>query len=196
MYTGKYAQEQADRPAFIMATSGESLSYGELEARSNRLAHLLRAQGLKRLDHYAVFMENNRHYFESCMAGERSGLYYTCINAYLSAEEMAYVVNNSESAVLITSAEKLDVARQALVDCPKVRLCLVAGGGIGFSGQAGNAHCSTSTKPWQACPAPRSMRNGWALRCSTLQAPPAAPRACCGRCRKTHRASRCRSSSS
>jgi long-chain acyl-CoA synthetase len=139
MYPGKYAQEHADRPAFIMATSGESLSYGELEARSNRLAHLLRAQGLKRLDHYAVFMENNRHYFESCMAGERSALYYTCINAYLSAEEMAYVVNNSESAVLITSAEKLDVARQALVDCPKVRLCLVAGGGTGFSGQAGNA---------------------------------------------------------
>jgi long-chain acyl-CoA synthetase len=139
MYPGKYAQQHADRPAFIMADSGESLTYAELEARSNRLAHLLRAQGLKRLDHYAVFMENNRYYVESCVAGERSGLYYTCINAYLSPEEMAYVVNNSESSVLITSAEKLAVARQALADCPKVKLCLVAGGGAGFTGQAGTA---------------------------------------------------------
>jgi long-chain acyl-CoA synthetase len=135
MYPGKYARQHADRPAFIMASSGESLTYAALEARSNRLAHLLRAQGLKRLDHYAVFMENNRYFIESCVAGERSGLYFTCINAYLTAEEMAYIVNNCEAKVLITSAEKLAVARQALADCPNVRLCLVAGGGAGLAGQ-------------------------------------------------------------
>ena len=45
MFPGKYAQQHADRPAFIMATSGESMSYSELERRSNQLAHLLRAQG-------------------------------------------------------------------------------------------------------------------------------------------------------
>jgi long-chain acyl-CoA synthetase len=135
MYPGKYAQQHADRPAFIMAGSGESLTYAQLEARSNRLAHLLRGQGLKRLDHYAVFMENNRYYIESCVAGERAGLYYTCINAYLTAQEMAYVVNNSEAKVLITSAEKLAVARQALAVCPDVKLCLVAGGGAGLAGQ-------------------------------------------------------------
>ena len=49
MYPGLYAQKFADRPALIMATSGETVTYGELEARSNRLAHLLRAQGLQRL---------------------------------------------------------------------------------------------------------------------------------------------------
>lgn len=139
MYPGKYAQEHADRPAFIMAASGESLSYAELEARSNRLAHLLRAEGLQRLDHYAVFMENNRFYIESCVAGERSGLYYTCINAFLGAEELAYILNNSESQVLITSREKLAMACEALADCPRVRLCLVAGGGAETSGQAGSA---------------------------------------------------------
>ena len=56
MYPGIYAQKFADRPAFIMASSGEAVSYAELEARSNRLAHLLRAQGLQRLGHYAVIM--------------------------------------------------------------------------------------------------------------------------------------------
>ncbi len=129
MYAGKYAQERANAPAFIMAGSGESVSYAEYEVRTNRLAHLLRAQGLRRLDHYAIFMENNSRYLESCGAGERAGLYYTCINSFLTADELAYVVNNSESQVLITSREKLEVAAQALKSCPKVRLCLVVGGG-------------------------------------------------------------------
>ena len=73
MYPGKYAQLHADRPAFIMASTGLAVTHAELERRSNRLAHLFRAQGLQRLDHYAVFMENNDRYLETCMAGERSG---------------------------------------------------------------------------------------------------------------------------
>ena len=45
MHPGKYAKLHADRPAFIMASTGEAITHGELERRSNRLAHLLRAQG-------------------------------------------------------------------------------------------------------------------------------------------------------
>ena len=137
MFPGKYAQQHADRPAFIMATSGESMSYGELERRSNQLAHLLRAQGLQRLGHYAVFMENNSRYFEACIAGERCGLYYTCINAYLTADELAYILNNSESRLLITSKARLAVALEALATCPQVTLCLVVGGGAEVEGSAG-----------------------------------------------------------
>jgi len=128
MYTGKHAHLRPLQPAFIMANSGEAVTYAELEARSNRLAHLLRNRGLRRLDHYAIFMENNSRYLEACGAGERSGLYYTCVNSYLTPSELAYIVNNSESRVLITSVAKLDVAREALKECPKVELCIVADG--------------------------------------------------------------------
>ena len=71
MYPGHHAVKNQSKAAFIMASSGESVSYGELELRSNRLAHLLRAQGLKRLDHFSVYMENNSRYIETCVAGER-----------------------------------------------------------------------------------------------------------------------------
>ncbi|HEY5681397.1 MAG TPA: AMP-binding protein [Pseudomonadales bacterium] len=128
MYPGKHVTEHAERPAIIMASTGEVITYKELEARTNQLAHLLRDQGLKRLDHYAIFMENNSRYVEACGAGERSGLYYTCINSYLTPEEVAYIVNNSESRVLITSREKAEVAKAALADCPRVALCLVVDG--------------------------------------------------------------------
>jgi len=95
MYPGKYATLNPERPAFIMASTGEAVSYREFEARSNQLAHLLRDQGLKRLDHYSIFMENNSRYMETCAAGERAGLYYTCINHYLKGDELAYILNNS-----------------------------------------------------------------------------------------------------
>jgi long-chain acyl-CoA synthetase len=128
MYTGKHAYLRPLQPAFIMANSGESVTYAELEARTNRLAHLFRNHGLKRLDHYAIFMENNSRYLEACGAGERGGLYYTCVNSYLTPSELAYIVNNSESRILITSVAKLEVARQALDQCPRLELCIVADG--------------------------------------------------------------------
>jgi long-chain acyl-CoA synthetase len=128
MYAGRHAVERADQPAFVMAGSGESVTYAEFDARTCRLAHLLRTYGLARLDHYAIFMENNARYLEACGAGERSGLYYTCVNSYLTADELAYVLANSESRVLITSAGKAAVALRAIAQCPRVTLCLVVGG--------------------------------------------------------------------
>ena len=128
MYPGRHAEARADQPAIVMGRSGETITYRELEARSNRLAHLLQAIGLRRLDHYAIFMENHPRFVECCAAGERSGLYYTAVNSFLTAGELAYIVNNSLSKVLITSQAKREVALAALSDCPKVELCLIVDG--------------------------------------------------------------------
>lgn len=125
MYARTHAEHHPDRPAFIMASTGGTVTHGELDARANQLAHLLAAHGLGPLDHYSVFMENNDRYLEACGAGERSGMYYTCINSYLTADEMAYIVNNSESQVLITSAAKLDIVVEALPSFEHVTLVLV-----------------------------------------------------------------------
>ena len=128
MYPGVFARTQPDHPAFIMAGTGEVVTYAQLEARGNRLAHLLRNEGLQRLDHYAMFMENNNRFLESCSAGERSGLYYTCVNSFLTADELAYIINNSQSRALITSRSKLEIAKAAIAQCPKVTICLVVEG--------------------------------------------------------------------
>ena len=128
MYPGLHAIARADQPAIVMARSGETVTYRELEARSNRLARLLRAAGLKRGDHYSIFMENHPRYIECCSAGERSGLYFTAVNSFLTVGELAYILNNSLSRVLIASQAKRDVALAALGECPKVELCLIVGG--------------------------------------------------------------------
>ena len=86
-----------------MAATGEAVTYRELEARCNRLAHLFRKRGLKRLDHYAIFMENNSRYLEACGAGERSGLYFTCVNSYLTP---ASSLISSTTAVRASSSRR------------------------------------------------------------------------------------------
>ena len=128
MYARGHARAHPEHPAIIMAGSGEIVTHGDLEARANRLAHFLRARGLRRLDHYAIFTENNVRHIEACAAGERSGLYYTAANSYLTAEELAYILTNSESKILITSQAKRDVALDAMRRCANVALCVVVDG--------------------------------------------------------------------
>ena len=128
MHPGPYAKTRPDHPAFIMADTGETVTYGELERRSNRLAHFLRNAGLKRLGHYAIIMENNARYVETCAAGERAGLYYTCINSFLTPEEIAYILTNSNSEVMITSQAKRETALKAMAMAPGVKCCLVVDG--------------------------------------------------------------------
>ena len=87
MYPGLQAKTRPHQPAIVMARSGDIVTY-QLDERSNRLAHLLRAIGLRRGDHYAVFMENHPRFIECGAAGERSGLYYTNVNSFLTAGEL------------------------------------------------------------------------------------------------------------
>ena len=128
MFARKFALSTPDHPAFIMASTGEVVTHAEYDARANRLAHLLRSVGLKKGDHYALFMENNNRFLEICAAGERSGLYYTPVNSYLKADELAYIIQNSESQVLITSQSRLAVAMEAAAECPRLKMCLVVDG--------------------------------------------------------------------
>ncbi len=109
-YPGVFARTRPEHPAVIMAGSGETLSYEELDARSNRLAHLFRDQGLGRGDHVALLMENQIRYMEIVWAAQRSGIYITCINSFLTAAEAAYIVDDCDARLLISSRAKADVA--------------------------------------------------------------------------------------
>src|SRR5262249_3540374 len=114
MPPGAQAKIRPRQPAFIIATTSETGTHAQLGRRSKRLAHFLRANGLGRLDHYAIFMENNGRYIECCSAGERAGLYYTCVNSYLTPDEVTYILDNSESKILITSMAKREIALKAM----------------------------------------------------------------------------------
>ena len=80
------AREFGDKPAGVMAGSGEQLSYAELERRSNQIAHLFRSRGLRPGDHVAIVLENRLEMFPVTWAAQRSGLLYTPVNWHLSGD--------------------------------------------------------------------------------------------------------------
>src|ERR1700733_2743058 len=127
MYARQHALEHPGQPAIIMGTSGESVTFAEYEARCNQIAHLLRSAGLQRGDHIAVFMENSIPMLEIEGAAERTGLYYTLINSYLAPDEVAYIITNSSSRLLFSSAAKREVAEQAAAKCPQLERMLMTG---------------------------------------------------------------------
>ena len=120
MYAAEYAAEHGDQPAIIMAPSGRTLTFAEYEAGANQVAHVLRDSGLRKGDHMAIFMENHPAVLLAEAGAERTGLYFTPVNFYLSAEEVAYVINDSRSRVVVTSTAKTEVARQLPALCPDV----------------------------------------------------------------------------
>lgn len=103
MHPTVHARTHPERPAYIMASSGETVTYQQLEERSNQGAHLFRSLGLKAGDVVAILLDNNPRYFEIAWAAQRSGLYYTCISSKLTAPEVEYIVRDCGAQVLITS---------------------------------------------------------------------------------------------
>ena len=128
MYPGHWSAQSPTKPAVIMGGSGEIVTYRELDERSNRLAQLMYAAGLRRGDHLAVFLENHPRYFEVVWAGLRSGLYVTTVNRYLTGEEAGYIVDNCEARVLVTSAALREPATELISDTADVEIRLMVDG--------------------------------------------------------------------
>jgi acyl-CoA synthetase (AMP-forming)/AMP-acid ligase II len=125
MYPGLHARERPDHPAVVMATTGETVTYRELDERSNRLAHLWHERGLRAGDHVAILLQNDPRWFDAVWAALRSGLYYTPVNWHLTAPEVAYIVNDCGARSVLTSATLADQVSDLDVEIP-----LVVGGDL------------------------------------------------------------------
>ena len=100
--------QPANADAFVMCSSGETVTFGELEARANQGAHLLRQSGVCAGDHIALLMENRREFLEICFAADRTGVYYTTISTHLTYDEIAYIVKDCGACMVIGSDRYLD----------------------------------------------------------------------------------------
>jgi long-chain acyl-CoA synthetase len=129
-----HAQERPDTPAVIMGSTGSTVTYRELEERSNRLAHFFRASGIGVGDHIAILMENNIRYLEVAWAAQRAGLYFTAINNHLRAGEVQYIVDDCGARALVDSPAMASVV--AGLDLSKVDVRLTVD--EGYAGQMAN----------------------------------------------------------
>ena len=116
-----HALSTPDKIAYVMARSGESVTYRQLEDRSNQGAHLFRSLGLERGDSVALMMDNNARYFEICFAAQRSGLLFTAMSSRLSIQEAEYILADCGAKALIVSSSLAGQAAELLSRSPGVR---------------------------------------------------------------------------
>src|ERR1700674_3440346 len=129
MWPTPHAERNPDKAAYVLAGSGRAVTYRELDDRSNRLAQLLYARGLRFGDHLAIFMDNNARYLEVCWAAQRSGLYFTPVNYHFNADEIAYILDDCDARAFITSTYLGDALGELATKMPAaVETRLVVGG--------------------------------------------------------------------
>ena len=120
----------ADRLAFQMCETGERVTFGQLDARANQVAQVLRSCGVTRGAHVALLMKNHRRFIEACFGADRAGVYYTTISTRLIADEMAYIVRDCGAQVLVVSAELGEAIQQLRPLLPESLRCFAVGGAV------------------------------------------------------------------
>lgn len=105
MHPRKFAGSMPDQPAIIMAEDGTATSYGELEIAANKGAQLFRSLGVKAGDTVALWLKNCPEYYQIYWAAQRAGLYICPISTQLTADEAAYILNDSASRLLVTHSD-------------------------------------------------------------------------------------------
>ncbi|HWD48500.1 MAG TPA: acyl-CoA synthetase [Rhizomicrobium sp.] len=132
MHPAVHVQTQPDKAAVIMAATGETLTYRQVEDRSNQGAQLFRKLGLKAGDGVAIFMENNIDYLPICWAAQRAGLYYTCISSRLTAGEVEYIVKDCAAKVFVAGHTLAKTADELAPLISGVKLLMVGGTTPGY----------------------------------------------------------------
>ena len=132
MHPSIHAGTMPDKPALIMAGTGETISYGELDARSNQGAQLFRALGLQAGDAVAVMLENHVRFLEIAWAAQRSGLYFVAVSCRLTAGEAVFIVRDSGARALITSAALAGLAGQVATELGDLPLFMLNGAALPF----------------------------------------------------------------
>ncbi|PXA82859.1 acyl-CoA synthetase [Nostoc sp. 3335mG] len=118
MHPRLYAESKPDHPALIFSGSGETIGYGALEDRANRAAQAFRALGLANGDAVAIVCENRPEYLDVYWAAQRAGIVMVPVSTRLKPEEIAYIVNDSGTRLVLASsaetARGLDAIRQTM----------------------------------------------------------------------------------
>jgi long-chain acyl-CoA synthetase len=127
LFPDRTAASDPGRPAYVMASTGRTVTYGELVEASRDLAALLWSRGVRHGDCVAILMENTEYFLKIAWALQRIGLRYVAVQTRMTPAEIAYILNDSASKALFTTESLLGTAEEAVADAPEVVLRFTTG---------------------------------------------------------------------
>lgn len=122
------ADHAAQSPALI--ADGSVISFGELFERSRRVAAALHDAELRRGDGVALVLPNRPEFFEITWGCQLSGLYYTAVNTHFTADEVAYVIGDSDAKAVFLDASMPEIAAHVREVNTAVDVHISVGGGL------------------------------------------------------------------
>jgi len=120
------AHGRAAKPAFI--DPGETLTYGELAARCNRMANLVTTYGIPRESRIALLLLDTVDFPVAFWGAIKAGVVPVCLNTLLTTEQYAYILADSRAKALFVSAPLLAQVQPILGQLPFLKYIFVAGG--------------------------------------------------------------------
>ena len=129
MHPRAIAETAPDRPAIVMASTGEVATFQQLDERSNQFAQFLRARGVGHAGSIAIFAENHPRFLEVMWGAQRAGLFYTAVNSHLNADDAGYIVDDCNASVFVSTTQLAPIATKIDASiAPKVHSRLLLGG--------------------------------------------------------------------
>jgi acyl-CoA synthetase (AMP-forming)/AMP-acid ligase II len=135
-----HAVARADTPAVLVDSAGgarpSATTFSALNTLVNQAAHGLAMLGGEPRDRLVWCGPNSLEVLVTIHAARKAGLTAVPLSYRFNAEEMAYVVDNSDATVVVVDAEQAPLLAQVSHHLPKVRGILVFGGDVppGFHG--------------------------------------------------------------
>ena len=121
----KSRAEKFGAKIFLFSEADErSWSYEEFDRAVNQTANMLAANGVKKGDVVSLLMPNGAEYIIAYFACFKIGALAGPINSLSKAEEIAYVVGNSEAKILLVNSEFLPAIAQIKNNLPDLQIVI------------------------------------------------------------------------
>ncbi|MBA2608122.1 MAG: long-chain-fatty-acid--CoA ligase [Actinobacteria bacterium] len=140
-----HGSERGDKPAITF--DDRTVSFGALDARSNQVANALATQGVGTGDRVAILDKNSVEYFELLFGGAKLNAVNVAVNWRLAAPEIAQILQDSESTVLVVGQDFATVLDAIVGDLPVIKKIVVVGGHAGYESYADWVDPQPATDP-------------------------------------------------
>ncbi len=114
--------------AQALTYQGQSRTYEQLAREMSGAAALLIGLGLRRSERVAVYLEKRLENVIAVFGAAAAGCVFVPVNPLLKPDQIAYILQDCNVRILVTSVERLKVLAPVLAECPDLRAVMVVGG--------------------------------------------------------------------
>lgn len=123
MLAQEFLEASADRlpDKVALVCDDQRLTYAEIEARANQLAHALMAGGVRRGDRVVIWLPNSVEAVVSIFAALKAGAVFVALNPATKRDKLVYVLDNCQASALIAPGPQVDLVAEVAGRTPSLR---------------------------------------------------------------------------